>query len=120
VITISNAPLFGKNMLIVPDAKMDDGLLDVALYDGMHKADLERHFIAIADGKRVDDPQISFQRVRTVQVVADAPLAANADLHILPEQQTWKIDVLPRALAVVAGQGMALTLPVDAAASSST
>jgi YegS/Rv2252/BmrU family lipid kinase len=115
VVTVSNAPLFGKNMLIAPDAKMDDGLLDVALYDDMGKVDLERHFMAIADGKRADDPQVSFQRVRRVRVVADAPLAANADLHVLAEQQTWEIEVQPRTLAVVAGQGIALTLPVDAA-----
>lgn len=51
VVTVSNAPLFGKNMLVVPDAKMDDGLLDVAIYDSMSKLDLERHFLAIANGR---------------------------------------------------------------------
>jgi diacylglycerol kinase family enzyme len=55
VVTISNAPLFAKNMLIAPDAKMDDGLLDVACYADMDKLALERHFLSIADGTRVDD-----------------------------------------------------------------
>ncbi len=117
VVTVSNAPLFGKNMLIGPDAKLDDGRLDVALYDGMSKLDLERYFVAIADGKRVDDPRVTFRRVRRVCVSADAPLKANADLEILSEQQRWVIEIVPGALAVVAGKGIALTLPVEAVAS---
>jgi diacylglycerol kinase (ATP) len=117
VVTVSNAPLFGKNMLIGPDAKMDDHLLDVALYDGMSKLDLERYFMAIADGKRVDDPRVAFRRVRRVRVSADAPLKANADLEILADQQSWEIEIVPGALAVVAGKGIALTLPVEAVAS---
>jgi len=115
VVTVSNAPLFGKNMLTAPDAKMDDGLLDVAIYEDMSKLDLERHFFAIANGKRVDDPHVSFRRVRRVRITADAPLEANADLHVLAEQHTWEIDVLPGALAAVVGKGVALTLPVTAA-----
>jgi diacylglycerol kinase (ATP) len=115
LVTVSNAPLFGMNLLVAPDAKMDDGLLDLALYDGMGKMDLERHFLAISEGKRVGEPRISFHRVKRVRIAADKPIEANADLHILAGQQTWEIDVLPRALAVVAGNSSALTLPVDAA-----
>jgi YegS/Rv2252/BmrU family lipid kinase len=115
VVTVSNAPLFAKNMLIAPDAKMDDGLLDVAIYDGMSKLELERHFIAIADGKRVDEPHISFRRVQRVRITADVPLEANADLEVLARQQVWEIDIMPRALAAVVGKGIALTIPVEAA-----
>jgi diacylglycerol kinase (ATP) len=117
VVTVSNAPLFGHNMLIGPDAKMDDGRLDVALYDGMSKLDLERYFLAISDGKRVDDPRVAFQRVRRVRVSADAPLKANADLEILSDQQSWEIEIVPSALVVVAGKGIGLTLPVESVVS---
>ena len=47
----------------------------------------------------------------------EAPLNANADLEILAGQQSWEIEVVPGALAVVAGKGIALTLPVETAAS---
>jgi diacylglycerol kinase (ATP) len=116
VVTVSNAPLFGKNMLIGPDAKMDDHLLDIALYDGMSKLDLEHYFLAISDGRRVDDPRVAFRRVRRVRVSADSPLKANADLEVLADQQSWEIEVVPGALAVVAGKGIALTLPVETTA----
>jgi diacylglycerol kinase (ATP) len=114
LVTISNAPLFGANMLIVPDAKMDDGLLEIALYDGMSHFDLERYFLGIAEGRRVAEPEVTFHRARRARISADRPLEANADLEILPSQHVWDVDVLPGALAVVAGSGMALMLPMQA------
>jgi diacylglycerol kinase family enzyme len=115
VVTIANAPLFGENMFIGPDTKMDDGVLDVALYRDMSKFDLEQHFMAIATGKRVDDPRISFRHVRRIRVSANEPIVANADLAILAPQPTWEIAVVPCALAVIAGNGIGLTLPVESA-----
>jgi diacylglycerol kinase (ATP) len=114
VVTVSNSPLFAENMLIVPDAKLDDGVLDVAFYAGMSKIDLERHFLAIANGKRVDDPRITFRQVRRIRVSAREPLAANADLNVLAPQQVWEIAIVSGALSAVVGKGVGLTLPVEA------
>jgi YegS/Rv2252/BmrU family lipid kinase len=115
VVTIANAPLFGENMFIGPDAKMDDGVLDVALYSGMSKPDLEQHFMAIAAGKRVDDARITFRRVRRIRVSASEQLMANADLVVLESQPLWDIAVVPGALSVIVGNGIGLTLPVESA-----
>jgi diacylglycerol kinase (ATP) len=117
VVTVSNSPLFAENMLIGPDAKLDDGMLDVACYADMSTTDLERHFLAIANGKRVDDPRITFRRVRRIRVSAGEPLAANADLHVLAPQQVWDIAIVSGALSAVVGNGVGLTLPVEAVSS---
>jgi diacylglycerol kinase family enzyme len=115
VVTIVNAPLFAGNMFIGPDAKMDDGVLDVALYGGMSKIDLEHHFRTIAAGKRVDDPRITFRRVRRIRVSSSAALAANTDLDVFPPQLIWNISIVPGALSVIVGNGVGLTLPVESA-----
>jgi diacylglycerol kinase (ATP) len=115
MVTISNAPLFGNNMLIAPDAKSDDGLLDVAVYKGMELVDLTRYFFGISGGGRVNDPRVHYRRARRVRVTAEAPLAVNADLDVLSEQYTWEIEIVPRALSVVVGNGIGLCLPVTAA-----
>jgi len=115
VVTIVNAPLFAGNMFIGPDAKMDDGVLDVALYGGMSKIDLEHHFRTIAAGKRVDDPRITFRRVRRIRVSSSAALAANADLDVFPPQLIWDISIVPGALSVIVGNGVGLTLPFESA-----
>jgi YegS/Rv2252/BmrU family lipid kinase len=115
VVTIVNSPLFAGNMFIGPDAKMDDGVLDVALYGGMSKIDLQHHFRRIAAGKRVDDPRITFRRVRRIRVSSSAALAANADLEVFAPQQMWEISIVPGALSVIVGNGIGLTLPVESA-----
>ncbi|MEZ4861553.1 MAG: YegS/Rv2252/BmrU family lipid kinase [Caldilineaceae bacterium] len=114
-LTISNAPLFGNNMLIAPDAKIDDGLLDLALYADMELVDLTAYFFAISGGGRTTEPRIIRQRARRVQITTTTPLAVNADLDVLDEQQQWEIVIKARALAVVVGNGLGLTLPVTAA-----
>jgi diacylglycerol kinase (ATP) len=115
LVTLSNSPLFGNHMLGAPNAKMDDGLLDLALYDGMNKIELESYFLNISDGKRVDEPRVRFHRVRKVHITADQALAANVDADVMPEQPAWEFEVIPQTLTVIVGNGIALTLPVAAA-----
>jgi len=115
VLTISNAPLFGANMLVAPDSKMDDGLLDLAFYEGMELVDLTRYFYGISNGGQVNDERVHHRAIRRVRITADVPLAVNADLDVLDKQREWEIEVVPHALAVVVGNGLGLTFPVEAA-----
>lgn len=115
LVMIANAPLFGNNMLISPDAKVDDGLLDVVIYEGMELVDLTSYFFGIFNGGRVNDFRVRTHRARRVQVTADAPLPVNADLDVLDGQSSWAIEVVQRALSVVVGNGIGLSLPVTAA-----
>src|SRR5258708_7547675 len=70
VVTVSNAPLIGMNMLIAPDAKMDDGLLDIAVYDDMATSDLASYFLATTNGKRAYHPNVRFYRAQRVVIRA--------------------------------------------------
>jgi YegS/Rv2252/BmrU family lipid kinase len=115
LVTISNAPLFGNNMLVAPEAKIDDGLLDVVVYENMELVDLTRYFFGISSGGRVTDGRVHVRRACRVQVTADTPLPVNADLDVLAAQPRWEVEIVPRALSVIVGNGLALTLPVRAA-----
>lgn len=114
LVMIANAPLFGNNMLIAPEAKIDDGLLDVVIYEGMELVDLTSYFFGISSGGRVNDGRVHTYRARRVRVTADAPLPVNADLDVLDGQASWAIEVVPRALSVIVGNGIGLALPVTA------
>jgi len=114
VVTVSNAPLYGKHTLMAPNAYMDDGLLDLALFHDMGKLDVERYFIAATDAHHPNHPQVTFHQVRRVQITAEEPIEASADLHVFDPEHIWIMEVVPHALAVIAGKGVALRLPVDA------
>ena len=114
VVTVSNSPMMGNNILIAPDAKMDDGLLDIAIFDGMGKTDVLSYFMASSNGKRAQDQRVTFQRAKHVRITSDKPIDAHSDKDVLPEKQVLDIEIVPKALRVVAGKGIGLTTPLDA------
>jgi diacylglycerol kinase (ATP) len=49
LVTIANVPLIGAKNLVAPDASMEDGLLDIAVYPGFSKAELLSYFVQSAN-----------------------------------------------------------------------
>lgn len=106
MVTISNAPLMGNKLLCAPDAKMDDGLLDVSVYEGMGKAALAEHFLAVAAGTATPVPT---WRARSIRISAPEALPANADMNVAPARRQVEIEVITRALPMIVGDGIALS-----------
>jgi diacylglycerol kinase (ATP) len=117
MVTVSNAPLMGNKMLAVPGAKMDDGLLDVQIYDGMGDAALVKHFKAAASGS---PNALKSYRVRRVRITSEEPVLTNSDMNITPEQHVIEMEVVPKALSVIVGNGIGLSVPVESAPSAPT
>ena len=114
VVTVSNAPLGAVNILLAPEAKMDDGLLDVTVYEDMSRTDLLAYFLAASRGEPARHPSVRTYRVERVTIRSPHPISAHADKEELPEALAFTFEAVPKALRVVAGQGVALTLPVEA------
>lgn len=117
MVTVSNAPLMGNKMLAVPGAKMDDGLLDVQIYDGMGDAALVKHFKAAASGS---PNALKTYRVRRVRITTEEPVLTNSDMNIAPEQHVIEMEVIPKAVLVIVGNGIGLSVPVESAPSAPT
>jgi diacylglycerol kinase (ATP) len=116
-VTISNAPLYGLNNLVAPDAKMDDGLLDLAVYDGLNNVDLLAYFLKTAGGTRVTDPNVRFYRTRRVKIRSQQAMPATSDKDELSDELVLEYESVPRALRVIVGQGSGLIWPVEAVTS---
>jgi len=114
VVTVSNAPLIGVNLLIAPEAKMDDGLLDIAVYDDMANSELAAYFLATTNGRRAYHPNVRFYRARRVVIRSSERLPVMSDKDVVEDRQQLEIEIIPRAINAVVGNGMALTLPVEA------
>ncbi len=112
IVTVCNAPLMGNNMLAAPGAKMDDGQLDVRVYDGMGDGALISHFMAASSHRPEDVPA---WRARKVRIVTEEEVLANADMRVASERTEVEIEVQPAALTMIVGNGIGLTLPVQAA-----
>jgi YegS/Rv2252/BmrU family lipid kinase len=117
MVTVSNAPLMGKNLLAAPGAKMDDALLDVYIYDSMGDVALVEHFTAAASGT---PGPLKGYHARHVRITTEEPAPAEADGIAAPRTHVIEIEIVPRALSMIVGNGIALSVPVESAPSAPT
>jgi diacylglycerol kinase (ATP) len=79
LLTISNAPYYGMNFAIAPDARLDDGLLTVSLFKRYGKLELLRHFFAIRAGRRTYAPRLVTLRVQRIRISGRRPAPVHID-----------------------------------------
>jgi diacylglycerol kinase (ATP) len=101
LVTITNTPIIGLKNLVAPDASMDDGLLDIAVYPNFSKAELLSYFAKTAHEVLIPDRSIQRYRARKIKVKTYPKLDVAAEGIILGKG-TARIKVLPRALWVIA------------------
>jgi hypothetical protein len=88
--------------------------LDGAVYDGMSKTELIKYFLGTGNGKRAYDPRVRFYRARKVRIRSEQATPVVSDKDEIPDKQILDIEILPLALKLVVGKGVALNLPVEA------
>jgi diacylglycerol kinase (ATP) len=93
MITVANGPYTGLGLTLAPEARLDDGLLDVRVVGRFSTIELVRHFWSIAFGRRAYHPRISTDRARRVRIEAARPLLVRADANDLG---TTPVDVTVR------------------------
>lgn len=113
MVTVSNAPFTGNKMPPVSGAKMDDGLFDVQVYDGMDSAALMQHFTATSPRK---SKALKTYRVRHVRISAEAPAPDTTEQDVAREQHVIEIEVVPKALSMIVGNGIGLGTPGESEA----
>jgi diacylglycerol kinase (ATP) len=100
MLVVANGPYTGLGLTLAPDARLDDGELDVRIFRRFSRLELLRHFWAIAFGRRAYAPQVTERRARRV-VVETPGLPCRADAVDLGRTPI-EIAVRPRALRVIA------------------
>jgi diacylglycerol kinase (ATP) len=113
---VSNTPLIGPKMLIVPDALMDDGLFDIALFPNFNKAELLAYTTrTLNTEKPADDGKIQRYRASKITITSKPKLEVLADGVMLGKGKT-KIRLLPYPLRVIAPEvGAGVEKPPEAA-----
>ena len=101
LVTVTNTPVIGAKNLVAPDASMDDGLLDIAVYPNFSKAELLAYFAKSAQERRTSDGKIQRYRARKIKIRTEPRLDIAAEGIMLGTGKA-KIKVLPRALRVIA------------------
>ena len=99
-ILISNAQLYGGVLRITPEAKLDDGLLDVVIFNGVGPTYTLRHLFSILGGRHLRDPSVKFLRARRVMVDCARPWPVQIDGDPIGSTP-MTFQIIPRALRVL-------------------
>jgi diacylglycerol kinase (ATP) len=67
-VIVSNGPYHGMGFAVASEADPTDGLLDVAVFQGMSRLDVLRHLVAVARHRPRREPRIHAYRARRVTV----------------------------------------------------
>jgi len=100
LVSIGNSVSLGGGMKITPDAKLDDGLLDVLIVQPLGRVAFMRIFPRVFTGEHVTDARVSIQRAKRIAISAPgvAAFADGESLGTLPID----VEVVPAALRVLA------------------
>lgn len=100
----ANLPRFGGGMKIAPDARIDDGLIDLVLVREVSRAELLRIFPKVYTGRHVGHPAVSIVRTRRAAITLDREMTiygGGEPLRPVVPGEATEIEVVPGGLAVV-------------------
>lgn len=99
-INVSGTPQFGQEFLIAPDAKLDDGLLDVSIFANMSKTQVISYLAAISGEKEASAPQLERYQVRKIKITTRPKQEIMADGVMLGKGKAT-IKVRKNALKII-------------------
>jgi len=79
LVAVANGRFFGGGMMVAPDARIDDGMLDVVVFKDLSTADFIRLSKKIYTGSHIGHPLIEVFKARTISAVGPQPMPIDMD-----------------------------------------
>jgi diacylglycerol kinase (ATP) len=97
---VANGPAFGGGMMIAPEAKVDDGYLDLFIVHAMSRLELLKVFPKVYTGRHVTHPAVEFVRAKSVKLSSgNMPVYSDGEAR---GHSPLTATVVPKALSVFA------------------
>ena len=100
-VAVANSGVFGGGMYLAPEAKLDDGLLDVVMIGDLPKRTYLAALPKVFTGAHVREPGVTILQAREVAFHADRPFNVQADGDPIADLPAT-VRVQPGALRVLA------------------
>jgi YegS/Rv2252/BmrU family lipid kinase len=97
---VSNGQLYGRIWRLAPEAKMDDGLLDVAVMTGHGWPSTIRHVVGVTLKRHIKDPDFFLYHTTRLSLSAKHTLPIHVDAEPFGSTPA-EIEVAPLALNVI-------------------
>jgi diacylglycerol kinase (ATP) len=97
LVVVSNAPMFGANFLVAPDASVTDGLLDISVYPDFSKTELLAYYAQIrAEGFSANE-KVQRYRASKIEIKTNPKMDVMADGVMLGK---GKVEIKSKPSAV--------------------
>jgi diacylglycerol kinase family enzyme len=103
-VAVGNSGLLPGGFPIMPDALLDDGMLDVVILAPAGLLGWASVGLRVVARSRHDDAQLERYRARRAEITADEDLPRQADGEILAPGRSLTVEVRPHALLVRVGR----------------
>lgn len=98
-----NGTTFGGSFKVTPDARIDDGLLDLLLVDALGRLEILGLVPRILRGTHGSDPRLKLLKARRMEIQSQAPLLVEVDGELpFAAARRIEVELLPGALRVLA------------------
>jgi diacylglycerol kinase (ATP) len=99
-IVVANGRYFGGGMHIAPEARLDDGLLDIIVVGNIGKLELLKTFPRVYKGTHMTHPKISHMKAAQIAIESDQKFLLHADGELLGEGPV-SFSLVPACLKLV-------------------
>ena len=79
LVVVSNAPMFGANFLVAPDASVKDGLLDISVYPEFSKTELLAYYAQIRSEGFSANEKVQRYRASKIEIKTEPKMDVMAD-----------------------------------------
>ena len=100
LVFVSNIRYSSGLFKVTPEARVDDGLLDIRIFKGMGPAWVFRHLARVFIHRHLRDPMVSHYQGRRVTIHTDEPFPVQLDGESVGMTPVF-VEVAPRALRVL-------------------
>lgn len=108
LVVVHNIQQYGGLVEVAPRAKLDDGFLDVLVFEGLGFGYVLRHLLRVLSQRYLDDPNIVHRQAQRIEIQCEEPLPVQVDGDPLGTTPV-AVRVIPRALRILAPP----TMPPD-------
>ena len=102
LIAVANGQQYGNNAIIAPDAKLNDGFLDITIIHYTSTFQLIRALPKLFSGRLRRSPNADFYKAKSVRIQRSAPGVLNIDGEPVDEKSEIEISILPKCLKIIA------------------
>jgi diacylglycerol kinase (ATP) len=100
LVSVGNNVSLGGGMKVTPDAKIDDGMLDVLVVQPLSRIQFLRIFPRVFKGTHLSDPRVAIHRVRSIRIESAVAVVYADGERIGPAPVD--VTVVPGALRIFA------------------